>query len=55
MDKWRGPVATILVQNGTLHTGDYVVAGTVFGRVRAMNDDMGKRVDDSHARPCLWN
>jgi translation initiation factor IF-2 len=44
LDKWRGPVATILVQNGTLRTGDYVVAGTVFGRVRAMNDDVGKRL-----------
>lgn len=45
MDKRRGPVATVLVQNGTLHSGDYIVAGTTFGRVRAMNDDMGKRVD----------
>ncbi len=47
MDKWRGPVATILVQNGTLHVGDYVVSGTVFGRVRAMNNDLGKRVDEA--------
>jgi len=45
LDKWRGPVATVLIQNGTLRPGDYVVAGTTFGRVRAMNDDMGKRVD----------
>ena len=47
MDKWRGPVATILVQNGTLHVGDYVVSGTVFGRVRAMSNDLGKRVDEA--------
>ena len=47
LDRWRGPVATVLIQNGTLHAGDYVVCGTVYGRVRAMNDDMGKRVDDA--------
>ena len=45
MDKGRGPVATVLIQNGTLKVGDYAVAGTVYGRVRAMNDDLGKRVD----------
>ena len=45
LDKWRGPVATVLVQNGTLRAGDYIVAGTTFGRVRAMDDDMGKRVE----------
>src|SRR5439155_15389399 len=38
LDKGRGPVATILVQSGTLHKGDIVLAGAVFGRVRAMND-----------------
>ena len=45
LDKGRGPVATVLVQDGTLHAGDYVVAGGVSGRVRAMVNDMGKRVE----------
>ncbi|MGB3615759.1 MAG: translation initiation factor IF-2 [Elainellaceae cyanobacterium] len=44
LDKARGPVATLLVQNGTLHIGDVVVAGSVFGKVRAMIDDRGDRV-----------
>lgn len=44
LDKGRGPVASILVQNGTLHTGDIVVAGTAVGHVRAMTDDKGNRV-----------
>lgn len=44
LDKGRGPVATILVQNGTLHIGDGIVAGTAFGRVRAMMDDKGRRI-----------
>ena len=44
LDKGRGSVATVLVQNGTLHVGDYVVAGTASGRVRAMNNDKGKSV-----------
>ncbi len=44
LDKGRGPVATILVQNGTLKIGDIIVAGTAVGRVRAMNDDKGKPV-----------
>lgn len=44
LDKGRGPVATVLVQNGTLRTGDIVVAGTAVGHVRAMNDDKGKSV-----------
>ena len=45
LDKGRGPIATLLVQNGTLHAGDIVVAGTAVGRVRAMTDDMGRKVN----------
>ncbi len=45
LDKGRGPIATLLVQNGTLHAGDIVVAGTAVGRVRAMVDDCGRKVN----------
>jgi translation initiation factor IF-2 len=45
LDKARGPVATLLVQNGTLHVGDILVAGSTFGKVRAMVDDRGRRVE----------
>ncbi len=44
LDKGRGPVASVLVQNGTLHQGDIVIAGTSVGRVRAMVDDKGRTV-----------
>ena len=44
LDKGRGPVATVLVQSGTLHNGDIVIAGTAVGRVRAMTDHKGKPV-----------
>ncbi|MCX7714617.1 MAG: translation initiation factor IF-2 [Clostridia bacterium] len=44
IDKGRGPVATVLVQNGTLKVGDIVIAGTAVGRVRAMINDKGRRV-----------
>ena len=44
LDRGRGPVATVLIQNGTLHQGDYVIVGTATGRVRAMIDDKGKTV-----------
>ena len=44
LDKGRGPVATVLVQNGTLKIGDILVAGTSFGRVRAMMDEKGNRI-----------
>ncbi|MBR6050631.1 MAG: translation initiation factor IF-2 [Clostridia bacterium] len=47
LDKGRGPVATILVQNGTLRAGDTVIAGTSVGRVRAMTDDRGKPVKEA--------
>ncbi len=44
LDKGRGPVATVLVQNGTLKVGDTIIAGTAVGRVKAMKDDNGKHV-----------
>ncbi|HTM61589.1 MAG TPA: translation initiation factor IF-2 [Burkholderiales bacterium] len=47
LDKGRGPVATLLVQSGTLHRGDIVLTGPVFGRVRAMLDENGKPVQDA--------
>ena len=45
LDKTRGPVATVLVQNGTLKKGDMIVAGMAFGKVRAMMDDKGRTVN----------
>ena len=47
LDKGRGPVATVLVQNGTLRSGDIVIAGTSVGRVRAMTDDKGRTVKEA--------
>ena len=47
LDKVRGPVATVLVQNGTLHVGDNIVAGMAAGRVRAMINDRGARVKEA--------
>lgn len=47
LDKGRGPVATLLVQNGTLHSGDIIVAGTAVGKIRAMTDYHGNPVDDA--------
>ena len=51
LDKGRGPVATVLVQNGTLNTSDVIIAGTSVGRVRAMTDDKGRKV--SKAGPSI--
>jgi translation initiation factor IF-2 len=45
LDKAKGAVATLLIQNGTLHVGDMLVAGSAFGKVRAMVDDRGRRVE----------
>lgn len=47
LDKGRGPVATILVQKGTLHVGDFISAGSSHGKVRAMIDDKGRRVKEA--------
>ena len=47
LDRGRGPVATVLVQNGTLHQGDYVIVGNAVGRVRAMIDDKGKNTKEA--------
>jgi translation initiation factor IF-2 len=47
LDKGRGPVATVLVHSGTLKRGDVVLAGAVFGRVRAMNDETGKTISEA--------
>ena len=47
LDKNRGPIATLLVQNGTLHSGDIIVAGTSVGRVRVMVDDKGRKVNEA--------
>ena len=47
LDKGRGPVATILVQKGTLHVGDNVAAGSCYGKVRAMIDDKGRRLKEA--------
>ena len=47
LDKGRGPIATLLVQNGTLHTGDVIIAGTAVGRVRVMTNDKGQAVESA--------
>jgi translation initiation factor IF-2 len=47
LDKGKGPVATVLVQKGTLHVGDPIAAGACYGRVRAMMDDKGRRVKEA--------
>ena len=47
LDRGRGPVATVLVQKGTLHVGDFISAGACYGKVRAMVDDKGRRVKEA--------
>ena len=47
LDKGKGPVATVLIQNGTLHTGDNIISGLITGRVRAMIDDKGRTVKEA--------
>ncbi len=47
VDRGRGPVATVLVQNGTLHTGDFFICGAVYGKVRALFDDHGRTVKEA--------
>ncbi len=47
LDKGKGPVATLLVRNGTLNTGDILVVGNTYGRVRAMSDDLGRNVESA--------
>ena len=52
LQKGRGPVATIIVQNGTLRVGDTVVAGVAYGKVRVINDDKGKKLKDIKPGEC---
>ncbi len=47
LDKTRGPIATLLVQNGTLHKGDLIIAGTAVGHVRVMTDDKGRAITEA--------
>ena len=53
LDKGQGPIATILVQNGTLHSGDVIIAGTAVGRVRTMRSDKGQLLSDA-GPSTLW-
>ena len=48
LDKGRGPVATVLVQRGTLQIGDTIIAGTAYGKVRAMVNDRGEKCQKRH-------
>jgi translation initiation factor IF-2 len=52
LDKGRGSVATVLIQSGTLRVGDAIVAGTAYGRVRAMIDENGDAVEAYRRVPC---
>ena len=54
LDKGRGSVATVLIQSGTLRVGDAIVAGTAYGRVRAMSDEHGEKIEEAYpSRPVL--
>src|SRR5690625_6101128 len=54
LDRGRGAVATVLIQSGTLRVGDAIVAGTAYGRVRAMSDENGEPVEEATpSRPVL--
>lgn len=53
LEKGKGPVATVIVQNGTLQIGDAILAGTVYGKVRAMFDDRGRRIKKQDLL-CQW-
>lgn len=53
LDKNRGPVASVLIQNGTLNVGDNVVAGLTYGKVRAMYDDKGNNIDSAGPSICV--
>ena len=55
LDRGRGPVATVLVQRGTLRQGDSIVTGDAFGRVRAMLDDAGNSVEAGPPRPSKFS
>ena len=50
LDKGRGPVATLIVQTGTLHVGDVVVAGNTFGKIKALESAAGKRISQGRPR-----
>ena len=54
LDKGKGPVATVLVQKGTLHVGDPVACGSCYGKVRAMMDDKGRRVKEAAPAGSAW-
>lgn len=54
LDKGRGYVSTVLVSNGTLHVGDYVIAGTCWGRIKAMFNERNQRMDEARpSEPCI--